>query len=101
MTNESYEMDVPVGSAFMFDKVKCKNCGERIVLVNYLTGQSWTHQPAGASFQDGTHQYCHRTVAEPYMDDQRPHSRACGWRKHDHGVDCSSNCPTCGGKEIP
>ena len=28
---------------------------------------------------------------------RRPHSRACGIRKHDHGSECSSNCPTCGG----
>jgi len=27
-----------------------------------------------------------------------PHSRACGIRRHDHGVDCHSNCPTCGGR---
>lgn len=43
----------------------CANCGERIVLVNYALGQEWTHQPAGASFQDGVHQYCHKTVAAP------------------------------------
>ena len=28
----------------------------------------------------------------------RPHSRACGILKHDHGSGCSANCPTCGGK---
>ena len=28
----------------------------------------------------------------------RPHSRACGIRRHDHGPECSSNCPTCGGR---
>lgn len=27
-----------------------------------------------------------------------PHSRACGIRRHDHGPDCHSNCPTCGGR---
>lgn len=27
-----------------------------------------------------------------------PHSRACGWQKHDHGPACHHNCPTCGGK---
>lgn len=27
-----------------------------------------------------------------------PHSRACGVRKHDHGPECHSNCPTCGGR---
>lgn len=27
-----------------------------------------------------------------------PHSRACGIRKHEHGSECHSNCPTCGGR---
>lgn len=26
-----------------------------------------------------------------------PHSRACGWQRHDHGVACHTNCPTCHG----
>ena len=26
-----------------------------------------------------------------------PHSRACGWAKHEHGFECSYNCPTCHG----
>jgi hypothetical protein len=26
-----------------------------------------------------------------------PHSRACGWRLHDHGTECHTNCPTCEG----
>jgi predicted Zn-ribbon and HTH transcriptional regulator len=30
------------------------------------------------------------------MVDTRPHSRACGLIKHDHGVNCSFDCPTCG-----
>ena len=30
----------------------------------------------------------------------RPHSRACGPRKHDHGTDCHRNCPSCGGNKI-
>lgn len=29
--------------------------------------------------------------------DRRPHSRACGIRIHPHGVECSSDCPTCRG----
>ena len=29
-----------------------------------------------------------------------PHSRACGPRRHEHGRDCSWNCPTCHGKEL-
>jgi len=30
--------------------------------------------------------------------DDRPHSRACGIRNHEHGPDCHSNCPTCHGQ---
>lgn len=32
--------------------------------------------------------------------DGRPHSRACGIRKHDHGRECSKDCPTCGGSAL-
>jgi hypothetical protein len=32
------------------------------------------------------------------VEDQRPHSRACGWRNHPHGPECSTNCPTCHGE---
>ena len=43
----------------------CVNCGHRIVRTNDWAGRpSWTHQPAGAAFQDGQHLYCHKTVAE-------------------------------------
>ena len=45
----------------------CRHCGQRIVRT-YIPppfGTEWTHQPAGASFQDGQHTYCHRTYAEP------------------------------------
>jgi hypothetical protein len=28
-----------------------------------------------------------------------PHSRACGFRLHEHGPECHTNCPTCGGQE--
>ena len=30
-----------------------------------------------------------------------PHSRACGVRKHLHGTECSTNCPTCHGRPMP
>ncbi len=33
------------------------------------------------------------------VKDQRPHSRACGFLNHDHGSDCWSDCPTCGGNK--
>lgn len=33
--------------------------------------------------------------------DNRPHSRACGVSPHPHGVHCSTNCPTCHGKDDP
>lgn len=29
-----------------------------------------------------------------------PHSRACGWRPHEHGPACHKNCPTCGGYDL-
>lgn len=31
--------------------------------------------------------------------DRRPHSRACGWQRHDHGPACHTNCPTCAGRK--
>lgn len=34
------------------------------------------------------------------VEDQRPHSRACGWRNHPHGPECSTNCPTCHGRLV-
>jgi hypothetical protein len=46
--------------------VTCRNCGKRIVRTNDWRGRpTWTHQVAGASFQDGQHRYCHMSVAEP------------------------------------
>ena len=33
--------------------------------------------------------------------DPSPHSRACGWRAHPHGPECSTNCPTCHGGPMP
>ena len=40
----------------------------------------------------------------PVANDSKPirgaHSRACGILKHEHGVDCSMNCPTCHGDAI-
>jgi hypothetical protein len=33
----------------------------------------------------------------PKRTDERPHSRACGIRPHEHGPECSTNCPTCQG----
>lgn len=44
------------------------------------------------------------------MSDPRPHSRACGVRRyehgtevrrHEHGIECHRNCPTCGGVAEP
>jgi hypothetical protein len=37
-------------------------------------------------------------VPAPPLVDRRPHSRACGIVSHEHGADCHSNCPTCGGR---
>lgn len=38
---------------------------------------------------------------EPGAFDRLAHSRACGFRKHDHGRDCHQNCPTCHGLPLP
>ncbi len=43
----------------------CRNCWQRVVCVNFAMGPWWVHQPAGAAFGDGQHEYCHMTVAEP------------------------------------
>ena len=43
----------------------CRHCGGRIVLVNWALGPRWTHQHSSAAFQDGIHEYCYLTVAEP------------------------------------
>jgi hypothetical protein len=37
-----------------------------------------------------------RVQPETTILDNRPHSRACGVRRHDHGPECSIDCPTCG-----
>lgn len=50
--------------------VKCKNCGQRIIKINYALGEQWMHQPVGASGIDGVHQYCQLTVAEP--EEEKP-----------------------------
>ena len=48
------------------DKVgPCKNCGQRIILVNFTIGQMWMHQPEGYAFQDGMHEFCRITRAMP------------------------------------
>lgn len=39
------------------------------------------------------------TFAAPPTD-ILPHSRACGIVRHEHGVACSRNCPTCEGREF-
>ena len=61
----------------------CTHCGSRIVLINWLTGPGWTHQPAGAAFQDGQHRYCHSTVATP-RESEAEHLHA--WSKPWVGV---------------
>lgn len=44
-----------------------------------------------------TGQWKDSTKSEPEV---LPHSRACGFRPHEHGDACSTNCPTCHGKSI-
>lgn len=61
-----------------------------------------------ASYQKGVEAGKNRTDEVPNISvpqvrpepvkDERPHSRACGIKRHEHGTECSENCPTCGGK---
>lgn len=39
-----------------------------------------------------------RSRTQVVEGDRRPHSRACGITPHEHGLRCSSDCPTCGAK---
>ena len=41
--------------------------------------------------------WCGRRELEIYPKPM-PHSRACGTTKHDHGLDCAKDCPTCHGR---
>ena len=78
--------------------IPCSDCG-RI----YLNGENVTFNvPAGDGSQRTVWYGCVdcwilRTNPAKQTEDRRPHSRACGIRKHDHGSECHSNCPTCGG----
>ena len=45
---------------------------------------------------DHTQHSCHAMGCEQLPLDS-PHSRACGFSRHDHGPDCHPNCPTCSG----
>ena len=66
----------------------CRHCGKRIVSVNWATGADWTHQPAGASFQDDMHRYCHRTVAEPIETTLAGGCSECRQIDGHHKLDC-------------
>ena len=40
------------------------------------------------------------TYTIPYSQyNHLPHSRACGIHTHQHGDDCSNDCPTCYGQD--
>lgn len=41
-----------------------------------------------------------KRVGDVIGPDRRPHSKACGVTKHEHGLACSRNCPTCGGQDM-
>lgn len=51
-----------------------KNCGGRIVLVNFALGESWRHQPGAAAFHDRMTIYCEMTVAEPIEEPDDPNN---------------------------
>lgn len=45
----------------------------------------------------------HDTKLETEESTYQPHSRACGIDKHEHGIQCHRNCPTChgGNPDVP
>lgn len=49
----------------MSGDLSCVHCGARIVRQDFLGREAYTHQPAGSSFMDNQHAYCHVTVATP------------------------------------
>lgn len=62
------------------DEDTCRNCWQRVVLVNFAMGPAWVHQPAGSAFSDGQHTYCHMTVAVPERKGREPHRDAVAER---------------------
>jgi hypothetical protein len=68
--------------------------------VNRVAGVGLTEPPAAlgryeVSLNDaGDQLLIGDRVGPPPERDQRPHSRACGIHRHDHGADCHANCPT-------
>ena len=44
----------------------CKHCRKRIVKINTTMGETWYHQPPGASFMDQAERHCHVDLAEPW-----------------------------------
>lgn len=62
--------------------VKCLRCTKVIYMSSLDIAQNWLNN--------------HVCIEV----DRRPHSRACDFRKHDHGIECHMNCPTCHGKNL-
>lgn len=76
----SPDYGLPIGTV-----EKCRNCGERIILVNLAFGPTWRHQKAGETFNDGMHQFCHVNVAEPIVP-SKPACQACGVELSEDGA---------------
>jgi hypothetical protein len=79
---------------------------EREVLIEQVLSESFMTRPSGA----GVAKWAARSLVaagfrlpvpvepeKPVALKGEPHSRACGWRLHDHGTECHTNCPTCEG----
>lgn len=61
--------------------ILCIHCQIRIVQVNFALGQSWMHQPEGASGQDGQYRFCKLSEAEPSSQQQMRYVIHPGWVK--------------------
>lgn len=51
---------------------RCRNCGQRVVLVEYIGGVQWMHEPADVAGQvDAMHVHCKLSVAESAVMGER------------------------------
>lgn len=73
--------------------LKCRHCGQRIVRRNYLGQETYRHQPAGSSFQDGEHLFCHVTEAAPAPADPEGGRVVSGHCEIAECMDCRPRLP--------
>ena len=76
-----------------------KKSTRNVAAIQWAVRRKWALDAADAILAEFTVLHPVHVTVPP--TDLRPHSRACGIRKHEHGRECHSNCPTCGGSGVP